>query len=78
LNLILGFHHHHDSNGMEEAVRKADQQETNVTELMETNGGFRNLTNNGVPRKRGHSITIMMMETKNQIQPFNKEKNKQM
>lgn len=52
--MILGFHHHHDSNGMEEAVRKADQQETNVTELMETNEGFRNLTNNGVPRKRGH------------------------
>ena len=54
--MILGFHHHDSINGMEKAASTVDLQESNVTDLMETNGGFRNLTNNGIPQKRGHYI----------------------
>ena len=38
---------------MEDAASQAEVEEVNFEELLESNEGFRNLSANGIPEKRG-------------------------
>ena len=62
IQLQLALPNNLDKYNLEDAARKAEVEEVDLDNLMETNDGFHNLTNLGVPKTRGMYFTPITVQ----------------